>query len=294
MNQTSGNKKTGAPKTGDKKKKKTAKPLRRAQKWGSNVLPAAGKLATVMLAVILLGMMFSALQMLDVLWLRIVLAVAILSGMLLIHFNEGANKGLGDAMASRSYEKLKQEGRTLTQKDDAACYHPLKALCAALVVYGVPLLLAVVVALNAKEYTYPLQDLPTWLSQTYGARGDVMGPLAAYTQTTGLEAMDWIRLIVRAVELVFVNLFEDAQKMSAAIDRLSPLFISIYPLTYMIGYLSGPYQQAKMTKMNKRAKKVAVRKAQKKSLVDELVGTGAQVHYGHKADTDKKKKKELI
>ena len=44
--------------------------------------------------------------------------------------------------------------------------------------------------------------------------------------------------------------------------------------------------------MNRRAKKVAVRRAEKKSLVEELTGAQGQVHYGQKKQEHKKK--ELV
>lgn len=275
-------------------KSKKRKPVRRAEHWGAQVLPMAGKILTITVAVVVMGLMFSALQALGTAWLRVLLSLLIASGMLLMHYGEGLSKGVRDAGASRHYERMLAQGRELTAQDDAACYHPLKALCASLIVYVIPLALAAYLAAVAKEYTYVLQDLPSWLTDTYGSRADVMAPLGAYAQTTDLVAVDWIRMFVRIMELIFVNLFSDPQTMGAMIDRLSPLFILLYPAAYMAGYLRGPAKNDRNEAMNRRAKKVAVRKAQKKSLVDELVGEQNQVHYGHRADTEKHKKKELI
>lgn len=278
----------------DKKKSKKKKPLRRAENWGSQVLPMAGKLLTLLVAVVVFGLMFSALQGIEAAWLRIALSVLIISGMLMLYLNEGLVKGSMDAAASRSYVSLETKGVKLEAKDDAACYQPMKALCAALVVFGVPLALSVIVALSAEAYTYALQDLPAWLTNSYGARGDVLAPLGAYTAKQSLTIVDWIRLLVRLVEMMFINLFGDPQKMSQMIDRLSPLFIATYPIAYMIGYLRGPAVNRKREKENRRAKKVAVRRTQKSSLVEELTGAQGQVHYGHKKDEDKPKRKELV
>lgn len=274
-----------------KKKKKKKKPLRRAQHWGSRVMPMAMKLVVPMIAIIVMGLMFSALQAVGQ-GLRIVLALVIIAGMLLFLFSEGLNRGAEDAAASRNYASLSAKGVKLEAKDDAMCYHPLKALCAVMAVFIVPLALSVAVALMAKEYTYVLQDLPTWLTDSYSVREDVMGPLGAYTVQQGMTAMDWLRMIVRLFVMNYINLFGDPLKMSFVIDRLSPLFILSYPLAYMIGYLRGPASNRRLEKMNRRAKKVAVRRAEKKSLVEELTGAQGQVHYGHKKEEHKKK--ELI
>lgn len=282
----------------DKAKKsrtpKKRRPLRRAQHWGGEALRMAGRMLTTLIAVTVMGLMFSALQAVEMMWLRVLLSLAILSGMLLMYVNDGVTKGAADAAASRYYVSAKERGIALEKKDDAACYHPLKAVCAALCVFGVPLIMAVIVALTAKEYTYAMQDLPGWLTDSYGARGDVMAPLGAYSAQKGLEVLDWLRMIVRLPVLTMVNLFPDVQSMSASIDRLSPLMMAAYPLAYVIGYVLGPKMNRKRETENRRAKKIAVRRTQKSNLVAELTGEQPQVHYGHKKEESKHRKKELV
>ena len=56
----------------------------------------------------------------------------------------------------------------------------------------------------------------------------------------------------------------------------------------------APAVYAKRQSMQRRAKKAAVRKAQKKSMVDELLGSGGDVHYGQRVGQEEHKKKELI
>ena len=94
--------------------------------------------------------------------------------------------------------------------------------------------------------------------------------------------------------LILVNLFPDVQTMSATIDRLSPLMMLVYPLAYMIGYLLGPKMNRKRETQNRRAKKIAVRRTQKHTLAAELTGAQPQVHYGHKKEEEKHKRRELI
>lgn len=273
------------------RKKKKRKPLRRAQNWGSRVLPMAGRLLVPLVTIIVMGLIFSALQALST-GLRLVLAAMIIAGMLLFMFSEGLNRGAEDAAASRNYENLTAKGVRLEKKDDAMCYHPLKAFCAVMVVFAVPLALSAYIAVNAVEYTYELQDLPAWLEGTYGMREDVMGPLGAYMVEKSMAASDWLRMAVRLFVMNYINLFSDPLEMSYVIDRFTPLFILSYPLLYMIGYLRGPASNRKQEKMKRRAKKVAVRRAEKKSLVEELTGAQGQVHYGQKKQEHKKK--ELV
>ena len=276
--------------TGKVKRKK----LRRAQHWGSRVLPAAGRILTLLVIMVLLGLMFSALQAIENIWLRAGMALVILVGMLFLHFNEGVNQGAEDTASSISYMQSVEAGRKLGKDADAACYHPLKALASALTVYGVVLALALYVALMAKPYTYILQDLPLWLTDTYGVRSDVMAPLGAYVMREGMTAFDWARVLVRLPQMMYVMLFPDSLTMTLMIDRLSPLCIASFPLAYVIGYLCGPASNRKLRKQNRRAKKIAEHRAQKSSLAAELTGVQNAVHYGQRRESDKHRRKELI
>lgn len=274
--------------------KKTKKPIRRAKHWGARVWPMAGRMAAILAAVAVMGLMFSALQAVGSFALRAVISLAILSGVLLMMYSEGLTRGVADADASHAADRLEKLGRPLTRKEEAACYQPMKALCACLIVFGIPLVLGVFLAATAEPYTYALQDLPAWLTGTYGAREDVMAPLAAYAQSAAISAQDIVRLIVRLTVLIYVNLFPDPQTMVQLIDRLSPLLVLTYPAACMIGYLRAPSVYAKRQSMQRRAKKAAVRKAQKKSMVAELLGSGGDVHYGQRPQQEEHKKKELI
>ena len=278
----------------NKPAKKKKVPLRRANNFMKGAVGIALRLAIYVAVTMAAGLLLSVIQGIENDMLRIGLAALLGFVVLAIYHIEGMNRGAEDAAASRQMARLEKAGHTITAKEDAGCYHPLKAVAGVTMLFAVPLALAALLAVNAKEYTYALQDLPTWLSGSYGLREDVMAPLAAYTQTPGASAMDWIRIVVRLFILIFVNLFSDVQTQIAAIDRLSPLFMTLYPVVYVLGYLRGPAQQEKLEKMNKKAKKVAVRKHQKKKLVDELLGSQNVPHYGHQADKNAHKKKELI
>ncbi|MBR5286977.1 MAG: hypothetical protein IKU34_00100 [Clostridia bacterium] len=277
-----------------KPKKTQKKPLRMAQRWGKRVPAMAGRMVPLVILIAVMGLMFTALQAIEMYWLRAAISAAVSVVMGIVLYSEGLNSGVLDVNASHTYIQAQTDGRSLTEADDAACYHPLKALCAAIMVFALPLALSVYLALNAQEYTYVLQSLPKWLTQTYSVRGDVMAPLAAYDQTAGMAIVDWVRLFVRLFILVFINLFEDPQKMTASIDRLSPLMVSLLPMCYMVGYLLSPRQAEKIRKLNRRAKKVAVRRAERRKVAPELLGAQNQVHYGHKKEEKARKKKELI
>jgi len=276
-----------------KKKAKKAAPLRRAKRFMREVPGLAVKLLLTLAAVIVMNLMFSAMQAIETAWLRIALSLAIMSGLLLFYFSEGLTKGVGDASASRQCEAREAKGEHISRKEDAACYHPLKALCAAVCVFALPVACAVYLGATAKEYTYVLQDLPVWLTSSYGARSDVMAPLGAYAVTQGLGLGDWIRIAVRLPLMLYINMFSDPLRMSAAIDRLSALLMATYPLAFVLGYACAPKAAHKRFLQSRRAKKAAVRRAEKKTLAQQLVGDQHGVHYGQQARKEHKKK-ELV
>lgn len=277
-----------------KKKKGKRKPLRLATNWRREAPRMAGRMILTLAAVIVLGMMFSALQGIKTLAIRYSLSALIAAGFACLFFSEGMSKGVEDAFASRFYAQQKEKGNKLEDKDDAACYHPLKALLACVILFALPMAAAIFLSLVAKPYTYSLQDLPTWLTTSYGSRADVMGPLGAYGQTVSVGFVGWVRALVRITIMIFINLFSDPLRMTGTIDRLAPLFLALYPAAYMVGYLIAPNVQRKREKHNRRAKKVAVRKAQKSTLAQELVGQQNAVHYGQRTADTKHKRKELV
>lgn len=278
-----------------RKNKKPVKysPPRRAKQWQQLLWKRVGKLFILLFAATLIGLMFSGLQAISIPWLVTLLSVLILSGLTLLFFNEGVSTGVRDTEVSRRVEKQELDGQHVMQADDSACYSPVRAIVAAVIAFAVPILLALFVSLNAKPYTYEMQDLPTWLTAGYGSRTDIMAPLGAYMTGLSMTVVDWCRLVVRMLSMVFVNIFPDPIRQGQMIDRTIPLFFLIYPLGYFCGYLCGPRRQAILARKQRRAKKIAVKKAQKRSLADELTRTGAEVHYGQRNDR-KEDKNRLI
>ncbi|MBQ9008079.1 MAG: hypothetical protein IJ088_01940, partial [Clostridia bacterium] len=270
-------------------KRKSKKPLkvlppRQAVHWQPLLGGRIGKLLILLFAATLIGLMFSGLQAIEMPALVVVLSVLIISGLTLFFVNEGMSSGVKDTEMSRRVEKTEKDGGHVMGAEDAACYSPVRAVVAAAVAFAVPILLSLFVAVNAKPYTYVLQDLPSWLSSTYASRSDVMLPLGAYAQSIPMTAVDWVRLVARVFGMIFVKIFPDPLHQGLLIDRVLPCFFLVYPIGYIVGYLFGPRRQAILARKQKRAKKVAVKKAQKRSLAEELTKTGAEVHYGQRND----------
>lgn len=264
-------------------------PVRRANAWQKKLGERIRKLIVLLFATTVIGLMFSGLQAIGIPWLVSLLSILIISGMTLLYYNDGINTGVADTEVSRRVEKAEKENQHVMKEDDAACYSILRAVVAAGITFAIPIILAVIASLGSKAYTYTLQDLPAWLTQSYGARSDIMAPLGAYLREESMGMSDWVRLAARVFGMVYVNLFPDPLRQSHLIDQTLPLFFLLYPLGYIVGYLQGPRRQAILARKQRKAKKVAVKKAQKRSLAEELTRSGAEVHYGQRNDREDEK-----
>ena len=101
------NKKTGTRK---------ASPPRRAKQWTVRLAGQAGRLGIIFLAAVIIGLMFSGLQVIGIPWLAALLNALILSGLLLLFFNEGLSAGVRDTEMSRRCEKLEKKVKHLQSR----------------------------------------------------------------------------------------------------------------------------------------------------------------------------------
>ena len=277
-----------------KKAPRKRTPLLLAERFGAAIPAMARRLALMLLAALILGMLLAGLAAIDIAWLRVLLSAAILLAILMLFFTEGVGQGAKDAQESRRARRALKAGQPLSPQDRAACFHPLKPILAALIVFALPLVLAAFVSLTAKPYQHTLQDLPTWLTQLYASREDITAPLAAYQEAAAPEARTWIRMVVRIVEMPFVGFFMDPERQAEWLDRLSFLFVLLYPIAYIAGYFVGPGRQRKLEEQERKAKRVAKRRQERSTLAEQLTRSGGEVHYGQRGDTPEKEKKKLV
>lgn len=236
----------------------------RAQHIYPDVRKMTGKVLSYIAIFAFLSLVLSAVTSGGTIW-GMALNILLLICFFLLELMEGGTRGEHDVTMSRMVEgRLTEKNIQPEEKELASCYGPRKAFIAfGLAVSGF-FLAAVVVALAAQPYTYSLQDLPTWMS-AYLGRDDVGTALEYYTITDGAAVTDYLRILVRACILPFVNLFSDVQASSYLIDRLSPLFILILPFSYPLGYLMGPSLYEKRMRENEAAKKATLKRIRRKN-----------------------------
>jgi hypothetical protein len=177
-------------------------------------------------------------------WLRILLNLTVLAAFYAFMFRNGAQTGERDVIYAEIALSRAGEGRSITRDELNRCFHPAKGFFSALM-GALPFLIACLVyALLAQESRYTLGSLPFWLS-AFRERSDIGLALSYYNETVQLQALDFLRLLVRLLIFPYVN-FAGAGNSSALllIDRLSPLLLSIAPLAYGIGYSQGEHYRS--------------------------------------------------
>ena len=249
----------------------------------AGIAALARRAAFSLLIAVVLGMLFTGAAGISDARIRVPLMAlcALLScGLFLL---EGLGCGAKDAAEDRRRRRKAKEEGTPAPEKGARVFRPGKCLAALALVFLPLLAVALWIAATAEPYRYQLQDLPLWLTGSYGSREEIMRPLAAYFAEEPAGARVWVRMALRVVLMPFVGFFSDPVRSAETLDRLSPLFLSLYPLAFLAGYLAGPRREARIAKKERRAKKAAVRHAEKRSLAEELTRGGGEVHYGQRA-----------
>ena len=177
-------------------------------------------------------------------WFRIALNTAVLASLYAFMYRNGARTGEGDAAFAEIAYIRAAEGKGNTRDELDRCFHPAKGFFTAFT-GALPLISACLIyAFLARESRYSLGALPSWLS-VFRERADIGLALSYYNETEPFQLLDFLRLLVRLLIFPYVNL-AGASNTSAVLlaERLSPLLLSLAPLSYGIGYSRGEHCRA--------------------------------------------------
>ncbi|WP_102410650.1 hypothetical protein [Beduinella massiliensis] len=227
---------------------------------GKNLLSMAGRVAGSIVLVAVLGLLLQVLSMIGNFYLRMLISCAVIVGCFLMQFSSGGGQGERDVTFGAMLGKRTLEGYQPTKEEKTKCFTPLKGLAAAALGAAPFVLCALVVAAAAEPYTYTLQDLPSWAS-AYAYRADIYAPLSYYGQSAGAGLADYLRILVRACNMLYLLPLGDAVTYYGyLIDRLGPALLLVFPLGYVLGYLRGPALHKKRIAYNEQAKKAQLKK----------------------------------
>jgi hypothetical protein len=209
---------------------------------------------------LLLGMLLSF----NSLVLRILSSFIIVAVAALYLYVQGVNSGEADTAYGEIIYQHEQDGKPIARVDRERCFHPAKGFYIALIALIPYLLLTLLFAVLAEPLKYSLGVLPTWLESA--ARQTHVGEaLAYYSAQEASMLMFVLRIAGRAVTMPFINiaLLLGTNGVLWA-ERLTPVWVSIAPIAYAIGYLQGPKMRVKINtgiEIGLRAKRRKARKA---------------------------------
>lgn len=196
--------------------------------------------------------------------LRLLINCAVIILSLIIFYNNGTKCGTEDVTRGEILWQKQEKGQSFSASERKMCFHPIKGYLIGLIGTVLFLIPAVILALNTSVQTTDSGTLPSWM-QAYVKRSDIGNALINYTQPSGMSFIDYIRAIVRATILPFVNITGSTNKSGLVIlERLSPLILLLPPAAYGTGYLTGKNIRKQIHNVISENDKKRIRKEQKK------------------------------
>lgn len=199
------------------------------------ILPMASRVWLIYAVNLLVCLLFFTAFLGDNRVLSVLLDVALLGGVAMLLYSEGAYRGERDVAHSEMIDRRAQEGYVPQPEDLKMRFEPMKGVRAALLA-ALPMLL--VAALCLIGYLLSKDDAPT-------------APSAAYTMF----------VFARMLFMPFLPLvlpMQDTQPLLQCL-LLFPLAL-FHPVAMLVGYLSGPKQRKRVHKMIEEGTKKKLRR----------------------------------
>ena len=228
-------------------------------KTARNALTFMGSLLVMAIAFLLLGMA----MMMDNAVLRVAFNGCLIAAALLMFFQTGAGQGAVAVNLGEMLYDRRQSGGKVTDKEQRACYHPLKGLITALLGSIPVVVAALVLALVAQRQMTALGALPSWVSAFEG-RTEIGSAVAYYHQPAALTVEDVLRVIIRVLMMPLVNIVNPyGADALLTLERLSALPMLLPALFYGIGYQQGVRVRTQVHTDIATGKRKRARKAKK-------------------------------
>ena len=170
-------------------------------------------------------------------------ALVIVCGLLV--YADGTRQGQMEVTMGETALTREESGKTVTKEELGRCYRPAKAVLTAMLACLPVFVFALIFACSVQKQTYQLQGLPGWVHSMRDGYEDMAAPLTYYPTHVSLTFMDFLSIMIRALNLPFVSMVSGMGADAALIvDRLSPILVCLPMLGYPLGYLAGPRARA--------------------------------------------------
>ncbi len=266
--------------TNKKKKPLVYKPYTKGNVWlGSNIRNALKIFCYLAFFTILYVIVGSTMAIGGAL-VRVLINVAVLFVCGGVLYTNGVKAGATEVNMGEIVHTRLQEGKEVSEKDRKECFHPLRGFVILALVAVPVLMITLPNAFTAQKQYYALQALPSWV-ESYQGHDEIYTPLDYYRNGGGMDLMSILQLVSRLLVYPFVCMAgTENLDLILLIDRLSPVLALVPALAYPLGYLTGPYERARVhgdiarntRKHNRRKKKeIMARRAQRQQKKNELI-----------------------
>ena len=198
--------------------------------------------------------------------LRLMMNAAVIIAALFIFFNNGSRRGADDVSRGEILWQKKESGRDFSETEQKLCFHPAKGYLIGIAGTIPFIILAACLALKTSVPMTGSGTLPSWM-KGYINRSDIGNALVNYTQPEGMEAVDYIRAVIRMAILPFVNIVGTGNKTGILIlERLSSLILLLPAAAYGTGYLTGRRIRTRIHTAISESERKRVRKEKKRRI----------------------------
>ncbi len=229
-----------------RKPKIVTKPYLTGKMIDSHLLRSSLKFCGALVLMAFVFLLLSSLLMVSNRVLCIILNGIVLLACYLLFYNSGSGKGAADVNLGEMLYMRRENGHTISEKDQANCFHKLKGFAPA-VLGTLPLLIcAILLAVTAHVQMAGLSTLPSWVS-TYESRSEIGDALAYYHAVTAMDLEGVMRVIVRVCIMPMVSIVgTDHTQGLLLLERLSPIAVLLPGIAYGLGYTRGPAIRARV------------------------------------------------
>ncbi len=215
------------------------KPILMGTYHGKDAWKLAFKRFISVLLISILYLIIGILVTMDQVAFSLIMTLLITGLLFYYQFVSGATQGEKDASFSEIMYQRHQEGKTIVSIDRHHCFHPMKGFFATFMGLLPYLIFTIIFACITEIETYQLGVLPSWTS-SYLGQSEISDALNYYNLGVGMQAIDIMRVITRAMVMPFITTANYVSKEAVLfVERISPLLITIAPIGYGFGYTQG-------------------------------------------------------
>ena len=219
--------------------KEIVKPFVRGDAFDENTAKGCLKFFGTMVVIILVSFIACSATAFGSTVLRLGLNLAVIAVQMMLYFNFGTNYGTEAVSRGEILYTKKERNQEYSESERKVSYHPAKGFINA-AIGTLPILIpTLILAFRTTVLTTEAGTLLSWM-QTYANRSEIGDALINYTHPEAMNAIDYIRALIRICILPFVNVVgHDSKNLMFLLERISPVIVMLPSVFFGFGYMKG-------------------------------------------------------